>query len=468
MRCQDFDGLDVARFDVELSSLERALLPPYLGSTLRGAFGHALKDAVCEVEHGDCRRCPLLHRCIYPYLFETPIPPGIRELRGQTHAPLPFIIEPPLVKNPVRRVWRVGSSQVTAGRRAAASRSDASSSDGDTSRLGEFARSEVRNPQFTIRNSQSAITDPQFQIGDSQSEIRNPKSAIITSVVFPDQPKKFNVGDELSFGLTLIGRAIELLPYVVYAMSEMARRGLGANRAVFELKEVWLKGSGGKRARIYCGESAALTAPSRLSRPLGELIGERLSELNREEGPKKSSVVSQSLEEAIAEALSESSRSSLTPRSSPYAADSSPSAASQPLAPSPCCLRLRFLTPARIRVEGDLQTGLSFQLLVRNLLRRVSMLAAVHGGSRMELDYRGLIERAGSVRISQSSLRWWDLERFSNRQGGKMRLGGVIGEVEYEGKAIAEFLPLLVAGELLRVGTGSSFGLGGYRIVTCA
>src|SRR2546426_7831856 len=107
MRCQDFDGLDIARFEVPLCALERSVLPPYLGSTLRGALGHALKDSACVVEHRDCRRCAFVESCAYPYLFETPVPPGIKELRGQTHAPLPFLIEPPLVENPIRRVWRV-------------------------------------------------------------------------------------------------------------------------------------------------------------------------------------------------------------------------------------------------------------------------------------------------------------------------------------------------------------------------
>jgi hypothetical protein len=128
-------------------------------------------------------------------------------------------------------------------------------------------------------------------------------------------------------------------------------------------------------------------------------------------------------------------------------------------------VRLKFLTPARIRVDGDLQVGMSFELLVRNLLRRVSMLAAVHGRARLALDYRGLIARAAAVETRTSRLRWWDWERYSNRQQTKMALGGFVGEVEYAGAAIREFLPLIVAGELLHVGAGTGFGLGRYEIV---
>src|SRR5205085_3475582 len=103
--------------------------------------------------------------------------------------------------------------------------------------------------------------------------------------------------------------------------------------------------------------------------------------------------------------------------------------------------------------------------LIRNLLRRVSLLMAVHGQSRLELDYKGLIARAVGVGIGAAALSWHDWQRYSNRQETKMTLGGFVGEIEYRGEALAEFLPLLVAGEILHVGTGTSFGLGKYEIV---
>ena len=121
------------------------------------------------------------------------------------------------------------------------------------------------------------------------------------------------------------------------------------------------------------------------------------------------------------------------------------------------------ILPTRIRVDGDLQASLSFELLIRNLLRHVSLLIAMYVESRLDLDYRGLIVRAMSFRIHQASLSWHDWQRCSNRQDTKMKLGGFIGEIEYRGDAIAEHLPLLVAGEVLHVGTGTSFGLGKYH-----
>lgn len=44
-----------------------------------------------------------------------------------------------------------------------------------------------------------------------------------------------------------------------------------------------------------------------------------------------------------------------------------------------------------------------------------------------------------------------------------MNLGGFVGEIEYEGEAIQEFLPLIAAGELMHVESNTTFGLGRYE-----
>jgi hypothetical protein len=214
-----------------------------------------------------------------------------------------------------------------------------------------------------------------------------------------------------------MGRAIQYLPYVVYAVSEMGRRGLGARRTRFELVQVTsIEGDGASKS-VYSCQSQRITISDRPAKNLGEVISLRL------------------------DSLTESSET------------------------RPRVLKLRFLTPTRIRVGGDLQAELSFDLLVRNLLRRVSLLAAVHGAGAPKLDYRKLIEIASDVETSRSDLRWHDWERYSNRQREKMTLGGFLGEVEYTGEAINELLPLIIAGEILHVGAGTSFGLGKYEIV---
>ncbi|MFL6213004.1 MAG: CRISPR system precrRNA processing endoribonuclease RAMP protein Cas6 [Blastocatellia bacterium] len=94
-----------------------------------------------------------------------------------------------------------------------------------------------------------------------------------------------------------------------------------------------------------------------------------------------------------------------------------------------------------------------------------TILAAVHGSVRLDVNYRGLIDRASSVRTRASGLHWRDWKRYSNRQRVKMNMGGFLGRIEYAGEVIQEFIPLIIAGKILHVGTGTSFGLGRYEVI---
>ena len=45
-----------------------------------------------------------------------------------------------------------------------------------------------------------------------------------------------------------------------------------------------------------------------------------------------------------------------------------------------------------------------------------------------------------------------------------MKLGGFVGSITFEGN-MREFMPYLLAGEILHVGKGTGFGLGKYKII---
>jgi hypothetical protein len=54
----------------------------------------------------------------------------------------------------------------------------------------------------------------------------------------PEKRRGYTPGDELSFGLTLIGRAIDYLPYFIYTFSELGNIGIGKAKGKYELKTV--------------------------------------------------------------------------------------------------------------------------------------------------------------------------------------------------------------------------------------
>ena len=85
----------IGRYDFSCTLLDDALLPPYKGSTFRGAFGGALKRAVCVARQQECSDCMLASRCVYAQTFES----GSRAAENtlvKASPPVPYLIEPPL------------------------------------------------------------------------------------------------------------------------------------------------------------------------------------------------------------------------------------------------------------------------------------------------------------------------------------------------------------------------------------
>lgn len=68
-------------------------LPPYAGSMLRGAFGHALL-ALSPLPHADGKPCALHASCPYCQLFASPPLPA-HSLQKFSQMPQPYVIEPP-------------------------------------------------------------------------------------------------------------------------------------------------------------------------------------------------------------------------------------------------------------------------------------------------------------------------------------------------------------------------------------
>lgn len=85
--------LKICRFYFATDSAVR--LPNFPGSAWRGAFGHALKKAVCVVRGTPCSQCLLKNACAYSYVFETPPPANAEKMRKYTAAPHPFVLRFP-------------------------------------------------------------------------------------------------------------------------------------------------------------------------------------------------------------------------------------------------------------------------------------------------------------------------------------------------------------------------------------
>jgi CRISPR/Cas system endoribonuclease Cas6 (RAMP superfamily) len=73
--------------------VSEARLPGYLGSTLRGALGWALKKTSCALRHQKCESCLLRAQCAYSWIFETEQYQA-GDGRPVNARPHPFVLQP--------------------------------------------------------------------------------------------------------------------------------------------------------------------------------------------------------------------------------------------------------------------------------------------------------------------------------------------------------------------------------------
>jgi len=216
---------------------------------------------------------------------------------------------------------------------------------------------------------------------------------------------KFSKGDLLDFNLLLFGEMNNSLPYFIYAFDQMGKIGIGkkneGKRGRFILKEVK-----GNNCVIYAATDKKM---HNITKP---------------------------------EVLSiDNTTCTVEPKA---------------------CLKLTLKTPLRLKFENRLKADLPFHVLVRSMLRRISSLFNCYGKGEPPLDYRGLVQRAASVKTFDSNLKWFDWCRYSSRQNKSMLMGGMTGSVTYKGN-IAEYLPVVELCEKVHLGKQTSFGLGQIR-----
>ncbi|MBI5307121.1 MAG: CRISPR system precrRNA processing endoribonuclease RAMP protein Cas6 [Planctomycetes bacterium] len=252
----------------------------------------------------------------------------------------------------------------------------------------------------------------------------------------PEKRRGYTTENEITFGLTLIGRAIDYLPYFIYTFDELGKIGIGKGRGTYELNRVM-----SYESRVKNEENSERVIPA----PDYDI---------RRQGPA-------GIQDSNSNIIYDSDTKTLKPFEMSHL---SLAFNSEPITHNSSLLTLSFQTPARIIYDSHLTLDLEFHMLIRQLLRRMSLLAYFHCGlDASDWDFRGIIEKAGEVKVKESKLRWYEWERYSARQDTRLNMGGFVGEISFEGE-IGAFMPLIKAGEVLHVGKGTSFGLGRFKI----
>lgn len=222
-----------------------------------------------------------------------------------------------------------------------------------------------------------------------------------------DGRTNYHAGETLEFGLTLIGRGIEHLPYFLFGFEELGRMGLGRRWAKARLERV-----------------VALPAWA----PDGQVI---YQDGHAVVGPQLPLLDAHTLQ--------------------------------QHAGTLPSTLRITMHTPLRLKANNAFLQRFNFPAIVRAIGWRLTVLARFYGQQPWNYDYRPWIEQAQQVTITEERTYWDDLLRTSTRGGlpRTMPHGGIVGNVLLRDVPVP-LREALVVGSIIHVGKSCTFGHGGY------
>jgi CRISPR-associated endoribonuclease Cas6 len=230
-----------------------------------------------------------------------------------------------------------------------------------------------------------------------------PRPFIISS---DNNKQYYSPGERFSIKVTLIGRSIDYIEYFLYVLFHMGKRGFGKGREDAELRQVFLVNEEGDfQNQIFIKDRIGA---------IGDILTG--NEIITIEGNKSK-------------------------------------------------LRLYFISPTRLKHQGQYVDTPEFHIVFRSAVRRItSLLYYHHGGQQLDIDFKELFQKAEGVKLVESDVTWYDWERYSNRQKERMKLGGIVGKATYEGD-LEPFIPWLQLAEWTHIGKNTTFGLGKIKVV---
>jgi hypothetical protein len=120
---------------------------------------------------------------------------------------------------------------------------------------------------------------------------------------------------------------------------------------------------------------------------------------------------------------------------------------------------VQFLTPTELKAAGGIVSEPEFGVLFARVRDRVNTLRQIYGQGALPIDFVALGQRARTVKLVQSNVRWETYERRSGKTGQRHPLSGFVGWAEYEGD-LDEFMPYLRAAYWTGVGRQTTWGKG--------
>ncbi|HEX5414283.1 MAG TPA: CRISPR system precrRNA processing endoribonuclease RAMP protein Cas6 [Chloroflexota bacterium] len=263
-------------------------------------------------------------------------------------------------------------------------------------------------------------------IADEDAEATRGRNIPRPYTIEPPTPRSGRVepGQQISFGVSLIGTAINLFPYLVLAVPEMGRLGMGqydsrqGGRGRFTLRSVEAINplTGARQPLLAGGTHLQLPAIPVTSTEVNEAAA-KLSKIANEAGS---------------------------------------------------TVGIDFLSPTRIVSGAQLVRQPVFEPMFQRLLERIDGLAQYYGTPTDEPTRRDqLLADARQVEIVEARTTWVEVMSGSKRLGRSTPVSGYEGRVVFRGGAWDALLPWLLWGQSIHVGKSAVKGNGWYSIDGC-
>ena len=260
-------------------------------------------------------------------------------------------------------------------------------------------------------------------------------------------------GQAFDFTLTLMGKALDFLPYFILAFREVAQEGIGLNRAKCTLERVEQIDASGFGARdsgsghaIRNPESGIPYPEPRTPSPVSALIYTAADQPFR---APRAATLGDYVQARLAQLSTFDSR-----------------------------LSTLFLTPTYLKSEGQAVRQPEFHHLFKRVRDRLNALSTFYGPGPIDADFKGLGKAAEKIRTVKSDVHWQERSRRSSKTGQRHELSGFTGECVYEfpnqefgisnlesGISNLELLKWLICGELLHAGRHTAWGNGRYALI---
>jgi len=275
-----------------------------------------------------------------------------------------------------------------------------------------------------------------------------------------DGKSRYEPGEQISFGLTLFGEALNLFPYVVMALRQAGPGGWGKKLPRPE------RGGRAYRGRFSLQAAQALNL---LTGEVQDVLQPGSSLVQRPDLPVTSGQV-EAWSEQLLSRLTEFGTNGHGPAG----------AMIRGVQPGPVEIKVEFQTPLRVVAQEKLLKTPQFGPIFHRLLDRLMSLsrefcrtgagleANPHPGAGAEAEAElyqvknRLLRLGDQVELAAHQTEWQEVWSYSARQERRTPIGGLVGWARYRAPrdVWAELLPYLVWGSIIHIGKNAVKGDG--------